>query len=160
MTNPVNPYQPPRPEIPEAANAQVPVRVTGVLTPEDAISALRAVGKWQPWRLAMFVIPAALLAIGYLLLAPPAGQVRWPVVIEIAIFALVLALAPLNAKGKFVSTWKLRPDNSQPISWTFSNDGLFVEAVHSKHLHGWPSFLYARITADQYILAQQGRRDV
>ena len=57
----INPHQPPREAISTTYAARLPVRVTGMLKVDDAIAALKAVGKWLPRRYALALIPALLL---------------------------------------------------------------------------------------------------
>jgi hypothetical protein len=153
---PTNPYEPPRPEIAAVGAAQLPVQVSGVLTPQDAIAALRAVGKWKPWRLSIIAASIGLAIISIQVLNRPPGGIRWPVVMLVAVVAVALSLAPITAKQKFVKSWNSRPENNKPITWTFSEEGLFIEAAHSKHLHAWTAFPYMRMTPSQLILAQHG----
>jgi len=151
---PVNPYEPPRSATPATIAGRLPVRATGVLTPEDALRALAAVGKWRPWRFSL--IGLSIMAVGLLVLSQGAGGIKWPLIFAAAIFGLAMALGVLNAKRKFRKAWNARPEHAQPIVWTFSDEGLFIESMNSKHLHSWTAFVYARITPDKLILAQHG----
>ena len=72
-------------------------------------------------------------------------------------FACVFLLAlSFRVKARFVQSWHGRPEHAQPIVWTFSDEGLFVEAINSKHLYSWQAYVDALIAADKIILAQQG----
>jgi len=149
----INPYEPARERSVPSPVGALPVRATGVVTAEDALSALAAVGKWRPWRTPLLVLPVMLLA-GVAWLLNPRGGWFGPAMMVVA--GLVLLSAPFRAKGKFAKTWNARPEHAHPIVWTFSDEGLFIESINSKHLHSWSTFVSARVLPDKLILTQHG----
>jgi hypothetical protein len=151
----INPYEPPQIGSATSRPVRLPVRVSGVLTAEDAIESLRAVGKWRTWLVPLVVAPTLLLIGGLILLTWPI-VVDWRLPVALGVFALVMMLTPIRARQRFRKQWKARPEHHQPIVWTFSPDDLLIEATNSKHLHAWTGFIYAKITPDKLILAQQG----
>jgi len=152
----LNSYQLPGGAVfPPAQAAKVPVRVTGSITADDAITSLKAVGKWRTWRVSLIVLPLLLL-ITLATMTNGRRRIIWPVPIAMITASVLLVTAPLRAKRRFIQSWNTRPDYHHPISWTFSNEGLLTETINSKTLRDWSGFLYARITPDRIVLAQPG----
>lgn len=136
-----------------AQPAKLPVRVTGLITADDVIASLKAVGKWRTWRTALFLVPIMLI-----LFSLGAGnRRRLPLLLIFFMIPLVIAiLAPLRARWRLKKSWRAHTEYHQPVSWTFSEDGLFVETVNSKSLRHWAGFVYAKITPERIVLAHPG----
>jgi hypothetical protein len=152
----INPYEPPREVLqPLAAPGTLPVRATGILTADDFVDTLKAVGQWRP-RLVQKVI--VVLAVGSVLVAFVAYGVDGLLVVVPplgAACALVL-WGTIAGKRRLEKIWNARPENREPMSWTFSEEGLYVETVNSKHFHAWNGFTKGTIWPDKLILTQQG----
>ena len=140
---------------PSAQAAKLPVRVTGLITADDVIASLKAVGKWRYWRIPLLVLPV-LLMITFVTLTNRRRGVAWPVPIVSIAAGLFLLTAPLRARHRFIKSWNARTEFQHPVSWTFSNEGLFTETVSSKSLRDWSGFIYAKITPDRIVLAHPG----
>ena len=153
----INPYQPPQSGPSSAHPAPLPVRVTGVLTAEDAQRALRAAmgGRRAFW----FIISgAAVVVLGTIGLMIWQGDwIRlWAAAFQVVAVVIIGCVLFVLSKRRFAASWNGRPENRQPVSWTFSNEGLLIETTSGKQLHYWNSFAYATIPADKVILAQRG----
>lgn len=151
----VNPYQPPLEARLVESPGSLPVRVGGVLTADDAITTLRKVGKWRPWQGAVITIPLAIIiAIGFAV----NDQMRnvWVPIVTVGIAMVIALWLVLGAKGRMQKQWNSRPEHANPMMWTFSEDGLFVETTNSKHLHAWSAFTQASVSPEMLILTQQG----
>jgi len=140
---------------PPARAAKVPVLITGLITADDAIASLKAVGKWRTWRISLLILPLLIL-VTFASMTNRRRRVVWPVPIATITAGAFLMTAPLRAKHRFVKSWNARPDYLHPISWTFSHEGLLTETINSKTLRDWSGFQYAQITADRIVLAQPG----
>lgn len=152
----INPYESPKlGQIPADGQARLPVRATGILLPDDGIAALKAVGKWPTWR-GWTIILGFLIVVSLVtgLSIPQNGPVVGATVGAIGLVLYVSLL--VSARPRFAKMWNSRPEHMQPMTWTFAEDGLFVETANSKHLHQWTSFLYFKATSNQLIIAQQG----
>jgi hypothetical protein len=139
---------------PAAQPAKLPVRVTGQITADDVLAALKAVGKWRPWRTA-FLFASILIVIA----AHSAANRRrgmWIGSLFLVVPLLMALLALLRARRRLVNSWNARPEYQHPVSWTFSHEGLLIETVSSKTLRDWSGFLYAKVTPDRIVLAQPG----
>jgi hypothetical protein len=134
--------------------AKLPVRVTGLITAEDVIGSLKAVGKWQPWRTVMIAVPMLLLVAFLQGINRPRRGGALPILLLIPL--IMLLLIPLRARRRVLNSWKDRPEYHQPISWTFSEEGVLIETISSQTLRSWNGFLYAHITPDRIVLAQPG----
>jgi len=152
----VNPYESPSHRTNSPMAQTFPLRATGVLRPDDAISALKAIGKWRAW-LGSLIVATIIIVVGIVLALnqPAPNDWVWPAIFcgVMAVFALLL---PLQVRHRFANTWNARPENQAPVTWTFSDDGLLVETTRSKHLHFWEAFDSITVTRDQLILAQNG----
>src|SRR5262245_32316739 len=140
---------------PPAQLAKVPVRVTGLITADDAIASLKTVGKWRTWRVSLIILPLVIL-VTFATMSNRRRRVIWPVPVAMVTAGIFLMTAPLRARYRFVKSWNSRPDYQQPVSWTFSHEGLLTETINSKTLRDWSGFVYARITPDRIVLAQPG----
>lgn len=154
MTTPINPYDAPRSLPAPSPTASLPVRVSGVMTADDALSALKAVGKWNPKPMIWLSLAAILLGAG--LLVASGGRKGWILPATICVAGVLVLAVWLRAKTRFVANWNARPEHSHPLTWTFSDDGLFVETINSKHLHAWTAFVTVRVTPNMLVLTQQG----
>jgi hypothetical protein len=154
--NELNPYQPPESE---PVRAEVvgpgPIIASGVLTADDAISALRAVGKWRPWLFPVLAIPIiaifAISTVNQQLL----GR-NWLPTIVAAVFAVIVLWLSFSARSRMTKQWNARNENQHPVRWTFHADGLAIETIQSKHYLAWSSFTSVKLLPDQVILTQQG----
>lgn len=152
----INPYQPPQPELVAAELVGPgPITASGVLTADDAIAALRAMGKWRPWLLPLIAIPIFAIAALSTLNQPVLPR-NWLPIIAAAIFLTAALSLGFGARTRMAKQWIARPENLHPIRWTFQSDGLMIETVHSRHYLAWPSFSSARILPDKIVLTQHG----
>ncbi len=154
MTEP-NPYQPPAPIRAELVTRILPIGATGVLSASDAIRALRAVGKWRTWT--YYALAAALALVGAVMFVPTAqGKISLLTIAFFGVSFLFLLTYPQIVRIRFERSWKARPEYQKPITWVFSEDGIFVETSHSKQQQSWNTFLYAKFTAHEIIFAHHG----
>jgi hypothetical protein len=154
--NELNPYQPP-----ESAPVRAemvgpgPIIASGVLTADDAISALRSVGKWRPWLFPVLMIPiiaiVAISTVNQQLL----GR-NWLPAIVAPVFAVIVLWLSLGARSRMTKQWNARPEHLHPVRWTFHPNGLAIETLHSNSFLAWPSFTSVKIMPDQVILTQHG----
>ena len=152
----MNPYQTPMSGgvFPAAVPSKLPVRVTGLITADDVIASLKVVGKWQPWRTSLVVVP--ILLVFAALSAANRRRGAWVPLLVFVVPLVMLLLAPLRARRRLLVSWNSRPEYQHPVSWTFSNEGLLTETISSKTLRDWSGFLYAKIMPDRIVLAQPG----
>jgi len=105
----------------------------------------------MPWAL----IPALILLTIIAGLNFQRGD-QWEIVIAWGVCAVICLGLPLRARQRFVAAWNSRNDHHHPVSWTFSDEGLFTETVNAKALHSWTAYTRVTITRDHVVLAQQG----
>jgi len=152
----INPYEPPREPLPQVAvPGTLPVRATGILTGDDFVGTLKAVGQWRP-RLAIVAVVVLVLSLVYLVTARGMGEHLWLGATGVAVALVLLLLFITRGKRRLRDQWNARVEHREPISWTFAEEGLYIETVHSKHFHAWTAFVQASIRPDKLILTQQG----
>src|SRR5262245_6586803 len=155
----INPYQPPQSGVSSAHPGPLPVRATGVMTADDARRALAAATKTGTFSLKAVAVAIVLMFLFMAVMSRHHSVYRfelWASAIELPVILGILTLLFFMARRTFNAAWNAHPENHQPVTWTFSEDGLFVETATSKHLHYWTSFIYAKIPADTLILAKPG----
>jgi len=149
-----NPYQSPGPHVAIKVTGIVPVRVSGLLTATDAIKALGAVGKWRTWPYYALAITLVLIAVALMIRQLPSVSI-----VSISVFlvgAVFFAIRPLILRIRFIRSWNARPEYQQPITWVFSDEGIFVESTMSKHQQAWEAYQYAKISTNEIVLAHHG----
>lgn len=155
MSN-VNPYEPPSQGTRAPSVLTLPVRASGVLTSDDAITALRIVGKWRVWVGSLVVaVLIGVVGIAHAWIQPAPIDWIWPMLFW-GVMAVSALFLPLQAKHRFAKTWNARPENQSPITWSFSEEGLYVETARSKHLHSWEAFDGTKVAREQLVLVQNG----
>jgi hypothetical protein len=154
--NGINPYEPPQAApISTELVGSAPITASGVLTADDAISALRAVGKWRPWFLPLVAIPIfAIVAISTM--NQPLFARNWVPMIAVVVSVVFVLSLSFRARSRMTKQWNARTENLYPVRWTFHAEGLEIETMQSKHYLAWSSFISVKIMPDQVILTQQG----
>lgn len=133
---------------------RLPITVSGLLTPDDCIAALKAVGKWRVWWIpSLALLGIALIGANLPAVRGGAGRVGLTMILLAGLFLLTY---PLRMRRRFVRTWQARTEFSHPVSWTFADDGLLTETVNAKNFRDWNGFAYAKITPRQIVLSYPG----
>jgi hypothetical protein len=156
-----NPYDSPTVTDTKVLPAPLPVRARGVLTPEDARQALNvAFRQGSGIVLIATAVAVVVLFAGAALLAfrnPGHESEFWPSAAALTIVgSFFIPMYLVLHRRRFARMWNSRAENQQPVTWTFSADGLLIETASGKQLQFWSSFIYALTTTDKLILAQQG----
>jgi hypothetical protein len=150
----LNPYQTPRADKLLSQPGSLPVRVTGMMTADDSLAALKAVGKWHPWRIPLIVFPVLIWVM--FTAFDQWRAVGWFPPLVVLVAGLFLLTFPLRIKRRFVKAFRARTEYAQPVTWTFSDEGLLTETIHAKTLRVWSGFAYVKITPTLIVLAQPG----
>jgi hypothetical protein len=132
----------------------LPVKVTGLVTAEDSLKALAIVGKWRPWRVVFVAVPALIWLV--FVVSIDGGGLGWFSLMVIVMVSLLLLMGVFQVKHRYFKAFDARIEYRQPVTWTFSSEGLLTETIHSKTLRLWNGFAYAKITPELIVLAHHG----
>src|SRR5437762_1377129 len=133
-------------------SSKLPIRIAGRLTGNDAIAALRAAGKLYPWKVLVIMLGFMVVVVG--VVVAEGGRAE-PTLAFVVLGGLWVMFA-LWRRGRVARSVAARPELQQPVTWVFSEEGLFIETSVSKTLHAWGAFSEARITPQMIILARHG----
>jgi len=124
------------------------------VTAQDSLRALAVAGKWRPWRVLFVAIPALIWLI--FVASIDGGGSGWLYLLIIVTVGLLLPAGLFRFKRRYVKAFDARIEYRQPVTWTFSSEGLLTETIHSKTLRLWSGFAYAKISPDLIVLAHHG----
>ncbi|HEX5105035.1 MAG TPA: YcxB family protein [Pirellulaceae bacterium] len=129
--------------------------VTGLLSADDAIRAMKVLGKWRPFRTGLLFVAFLLVIAAIATTQKPDIRIHVLVVVG-AIGSLVAIGWASSVRDKFTKQFCANPEIANPIVWTFSGEGLLIQTANTSSLHAWNSFEKATITPTVVILAHHG----
>ena len=131
------------------------ISVTGFLSSDDAVQAMKVLGKWRPFRTSLFLVAFSLAAAAIATAHKPG--IRIHVLVVVGVIGLLLTIGSASrVRPKFASQFYANPEIANPIVWTFSAEGLLIQTVNTSSLHAWNLFGRATITPTVVILEHLG----
>jgi hypothetical protein len=155
----INPYELPRPAPSPCCSGRLPVRVTGILTAEDAIHALQSLGVGRKWRRILVCCGSAGVAAGLFVAVVFHYQVVGILIALTSFFSIENAL--FAWKRNLRNAWGGRDDYKHPVTWSFCEDALRVETIRHNEQYHWNNVVDLRVTHNQVaIMGKQANSPV
>jgi hypothetical protein len=129
--------------------------VTGLLSSDDAVRAMKVLGKWHPFRPSLLLVAVSLVVAAIATAHKPG--IRIHVLVVVGVIGLLLTIGSASrARDKFAAQFYTNPQIANPIVWTVSAEGLLIQTVNTSASHAWNSFERATITPAVVILEHPG----